>query len=75
MEAQSSYNICITNCAFSDGGRMWLDGPTGNVSIINCIFQNNNANDGGGGAVHLLDSKGDVSITNCTFKKNSCAFV
>ena len=48
---------------------MWLDASTGNVSITNCIFQNNSAT--GGGAVVLNQLAVNISITNCTFQNNS----
>ena len=68
-------NSLIATCIFQDsiGSAVRLGGSTGNVSISNCTFQNNNATYDGG-AVHLFVSKGNVSITNCTFQNNSAAY-
>ena len=48
---------------------MRLEKSTGDVSITNCIFQNNSATSGG--AVLFYESQGNVSITYCKFQNNS----
>eukprot|EP00731_Ephydatia_muelleri_P033787 Em0038g6a len=65
-------SIKIEYCLFinNNGGGVWLDLSTGDVSISHCTFQNNTAaNDGGG--VALWVSTGDVSISHCTFQNNT----
>ena len=78
--AESVYywsSITIEYCLFinNNGGGVWLNLSTGNVSISNCTFQNNTATDGyaGGGGVRLRSSTGDViiSISHCTFQNNT----
>ena len=67
ISLKSSSDIYITNSVFSDthGGAVILDGPTGNVSISDCTFQNNRTFDGS--AMTFRGSTGNLSITNCTF--------
>ena len=76
IELVSIENTVLTNCTFQDayGGAVKMYGPTGNVSITYCTFQNNSATGGGGGAVSLVGSIGGVSITYCTFQNNSAIY-
>ena len=70
-------NIGITNCIFQsniakwNGGAVCVHGPTGNVAITKCTFQNNRADDGIGGAVQLYAITNASSITSCIFQDNS----
>ena len=70
-------NTLFTTCMFQNnsGSAVTLNGSTGNVSIINCTFQNNSATNGGGGAVMLSKLTAYVSIINCTFQNNSATNV
>ena len=76
VELVSIENTVLTNCTFQDayGGAVKTYGPTGNVSITYCTFQNNSATGGGRGAVSLVGSIGGVSITYCTFQNNSAIY-
>eukprot|EP00731_Ephydatia_muelleri_P009152 Em0004g1490a len=81
-------SITIEYCLFinNNGGGVWLNLSTGDVSISHCTFQNNTATydygDGGGGGgggggsarMWLNLSSGDVSISNCTFQNNSATY-
>ena len=69
--SKSSNNKYITNSEFSDthGGAVMLSGPSGNLCITNCTFQNNRAT--ASGAVEVIGTSGDISITCCTFEDNS----
>ena len=76
IELVSIENTVMTNCTFQDayGGAVKTYGPTGNVSITYCTFQNNSATGDGGGAVSLVGSIGGVSITYCMFQNNRATY-
>ena len=74
-------NAIFTNCTFhyySAGGGLAdglgdaisLDMLFGDVSITNCMFENNRATDNAG-AIQVNGRNCNISITNCTFQNNS----
>ena len=66
-----SCGIILTDTENTDyfSSAVTMRGSTGNVSITNCSFQNNSADEGG--AVLLDGPTDNVSITNCTFQNKS----
>jgi len=64
-------NITFTNCFANNtnGGAIFNDG--GNLSIINCAFENNSA-DGSGGAIYSIN--GIINIKDSTFIGNNASF-
>lgn len=48
---------------------IWATGRTGTLSILDCIFRNNEAQNGGGAAIHC-DSSDSVIIEDCLFAGN-----
>ena len=45
------------------GSRVFMYSSSGNVSVINCRFQNNNGTNSSGGRVTLKSLSSDASIT------------
>ena len=65
------FDQVVHNCIFSnnscDGDAIWLGGPE-NLDILNSVFSNNTAVNGG--AINLLAYQADYKISNCLFKNN-----
>ena len=75
----STGNAIFANCTFhynsaggGPGGAMLLKMLNGDVSITNCIFENNSATIDGG-AMRVNGTDGIIIITNCTFQNNSAS--
>ena len=65
----------IYNEVASNGGRggaVAING--GKVTVVNTIFINNTANNGGGGAMYAGNSYTNISLTNNTFSHNTAAY-
>ena len=72
MRLTSIENILITDCTFQNSSNTAIYSHSPNhtsITIADCLFTNNNGDDGG--AVWLCLSNSDVSIENCTFQNNS----
>lgn len=78
----SSTNVRIQNSDFlqniaGNGGAMYLDGrdlsghDMNNITLIDCVFQGNQAIDWGGGAIYNWVS--GYTMINCSFTNNSAA--
>ena len=86
LQLESIEFTLIVNCTFQDSTSgaissntnvhsdtlVMLNGSSGDVSITDCTFQNNNASYGG--AVMLYGSTGDVCIIDCTFQNNIAGY-
>lgn len=79
----SNVSATITNCIFSNnavkgtpdsgagGGGLFVNGGTNSVTVTNCTFSGNYANNGGGGALIFSEADtGNTTVTNCTFSGN-----
>ena len=62
-----AYNLSFIGNSASVAGAIYVKGE--NISISNCIFENNKANTGGGGAITI--SAYNFFIENSIFKNNS----
>ena len=60
-------NVTFTDNAASEGGAVYVDED--NATITNCIFTNNRAKDGSGGAIKWDNNNGNLSYS--TFKNNT----
>jgi autotransporter family porin len=58
-------NLTLTNATKKDGGAIYNQGT---LTIDNCTFTANTANDGNGGAIY---NQGDLTITDTTIKDNT----
>jgi hypothetical protein len=74
--------VTIANSYFTDnvvasnggrGGAVAIKNG-GRLTVVNTIFVNNTANDGGGGAIYYGDSYTNISLTNNTFSRNTAAY-
>jgi parallel beta-helix repeat protein/predicted outer membrane repeat protein len=52
-----------------DGGGVFLYSTQANITVENCVFNGNAANQGGG--LYLISSSGDIAVTNNTFTGNT----
>ena len=61
-------NLTFANGRESNGGSIYTKSRTGR--ILNCIFEDNMATNGNGGAFYSYTASGSV-ISNCVFRRNS----
>eukprot|EP00731_Ephydatia_muelleri_P009200 Em0004g1538a len=68
-------NILITECTFQNSSNTAIYSHSLNhtsITIADCLFVDNNGDDGGAVFLELLT--GDVRISNCTFQNNSARY-
>jgi len=65
--------LTVTNGYSPTGSGGGIYNNAAMLTVTNCTFSGNSANDGGGGIANFADSPGDatLTITNCTFSGNS----
>ena len=84
IKSNGSGNIVFSNCKIynntaekNDGGGVYINWSTGNVSIdfFNCTIYNNTAQSYGGGVdISLHSESGNITFINCTIYFNSAKY-
>ena len=73
----SAANINISDVSFRDFKNCNIYGHAivcqggANITLTNCVFENNNIDSRSGGAAMYLTGTGTATITNCVFRNNS----
>ena len=61
-------NLTFANGRATSGGSIYTKSRTG--EILNCVFEDNMATNGNGGAFHSYTASGSV-VSNCVFRRNN----